>query len=326
MSRTTIHAIAGTSSGGQPDTHTARSSGRYARKRFKRNAPLLAMFVPVALFFLLFRYIPMLGNVIAFKEYNLIQGIWGSPWVGMDNFRMMLHNPQTLQLIRNTFMLSALHIVTAFPFPIVLAVMLSEVRKEWFKKPVQTLLYLPHFFSWVIVGGIAVTLFGSQAGVINRLIEAAGGTPAPFLYEAGSWLGIFLGSSIWKEAGFSAIIYLAAIHGIDPHLYEAAAIDGAGKLKQIWHVTLPGILPIMTLMLIISMGNVMEVGFDQVYNLQNPVVSDISSVISTYVYTVGIQGGMYSMTAAMGLFEAVIGLVLVFGANALARTFNQSLW
>ncbi|MCL6456473.1 MAG: ABC transporter permease subunit [Gorillibacterium sp.] len=301
----------------------ARSS---ARSRFKQNLPLMLMFAPVVVFFLMFRYLPMLGNVIAFKNYNFIDGIVKSPWVGLDNFRMIFHNPQTLTMIRNTFILSLLHIVTSFPFPILIAIMLNEARKVWFKKSVQTLLYLPHFFSWVIIGGISVTLFGSQAGVINMLIEHFGGTSISFLYKSSSWMAIFLGSSIWKEAGFSAIIYLAAIGSIDPSLYEAASIDGAGKFKQMWNITLPGLLPIMTLMLILSMGNVMDVGFDQIYNMQNAVVANVASVISTYIFTVGIQGGLYSITTAMGLFESLIGLTLVIGANTLSKKFNQSLW
>ncbi|MEK8132295.1 ABC transporter permease subunit [Paenibacillus filicis] len=313
---------------GQPTGQMAEATARRTRSysRFRRNMPLLLMFTPVIVFFIMFRYVPMLGNIIAFKHYNLIQGIWGSPWAGLDYFRMMFSNPQSMAIIRNTLVLSLLKIVIGFPFPILIAVMLNEVRKAWFKRSVQTLLYLPHFFSWVIVGGIAVTMFGSQAGVVNTIITYFGGEPVNFLYQTNSWLAIFFGSGIWKEAGFSAIIYLAAISSIDPSLYEAASIDGASKIKQIGYVTLPGIMPVMTLMLIIAMGNVMEVGFDQVYNLQNAVVSDVSSVISTYIYTVGIQGGMYSMTTAMGLFEAVIGLVLVIGANRLAKLFDQALW
>lgn len=299
---------------------------RSAKGRLKRNLPLLLMFLPVAVFFIIFRYVPMLGNIIAFKQYNLMQGVLGSPWAGLDNFRMIFSNPQTLQIIRNTLMISLLSIVIGFPFPILVAVMLNEVRRTWLKKTVQTLLYMPHFFSWVIIGGIVVTLFGTQAGAINSLIVRLGGEPVSFLYNSGSWLVIFFGSGIWKEAGFSAIIYLAAVGGIDPHLYESAALDGAGKLKQIWHVTLPGILPIITLMSILAMGRVMEVGFDQVYNLQNAVVSDVSNVISTYIFTIGIQSGLYSITTAMGLFESVIGFILVLTANRLARKFNQSLW
>jgi putative aldouronate transport system permease protein len=291
-----------------------------------RNLPLILMFIPVIAFFVIFRYAPMIGNVIAFKQYNLMQGVWGSEWVGLANFRMIFNNPQTLQIIRNTFLLSLFGILISFPFPIILSVMLNEVRGIWVKKSVQTLLYLPHFFSWVIVGGIVVTLFGTQAGVINGWIVNLGGEPIPFLYKVPSWLSIFFGSSIWKDTGFAAIIYMAAMGSIDPHLYEAAGIDGAGKLKRIWYVTLPGILPVIALMFILSMGKMMEVGFDQVYNLQNAVVSDVSKVISTYIYTIGIQGGMYSITTAMGLFEAVIGLVLIVGANRLTKSFNQSLW
>ncbi len=294
--------------------------------RLRRNLPLIIMFLPVIAFFIIFRYVPMLGNVIAFKQYNLMEGVFGSPWVGLDNFRMMFNNPQTLQIIRNTFLLSFFGIVIGFPFPILLAVMLNEVRSLWLKKSVQTLVYLPHFFSWVILGGIVVTLFGTQAGIVNGWIEHFGGEPIAFLYQVPTWLTIFFSSAIWKEAGFAAIIYLAAIGNIDPHLYEAAGMDGANKLKQIWHVTIPGIAPIITLMFILSLGRVMEVGFDQVYNLQNAVVSSVASVISTYIYTVGIQGGLYSITAAMGLFESLIGLVLVIGANQVAKKFNQSLW
>ncbi len=284
------------------------------------------MFIPVIAFFVAFRYIPILGNVIAFKQYNLMQGIWGSPWIGLDNFKIIFSNPQTIQIVKNTFLLSFFGIVIGFPFPILVAVMLNEVRRMWWKKTVQTLLYLPHFFSWVIIGGIVVTLFGSQAGVVNALLEQWTGAKYPFLYQAGSWLTIFFGSNVWKEAGFGAIIYLAAMSSIDPHLYEAASMDGASKLRQIWHVTLPGIVPTATIMLILAMGRVMDVGFDPIYNLQNAVVSDVSNVISTYIYTIGIQNGLYSLTTSMGLFESVIGLILVVGANRIARKFNQSLW
>ncbi|WP_082420735.1 sugar ABC transporter permease [Paenibacillus sp. A3] len=299
---------------------------RLQRKRLKQNVPLILMFIPVIAFFVAFRYIPILGNVIAFKQYNLMQGIWGSPWVGLDNFKIIFSNPQTLQIVKNTFLLSFFGIVIGFPFPILVAVMLNEVRRMWWKKTVQTLLYLPHFFSWVIIGGIVVTLFGSQAGVVNALLEQWTGAKYPFLYQAGSWLTIFFGSNVWKDAGFGAIIYLAAMSSIDPHLYEAASMDGASKLRQIWHVTLPGIVPTATIMLILAMGRVMDVGFDPIYNLQNAVVSDVSNVISTYIYTIGIQNGLYSLTTSMGLFESVIGLILVVGANRIARKFNQSLW
>lgn len=296
------------------------------RKRIYKNRALILMFLPVAVFFIVFRYLPILGNVIAFKQYNLMHGVLGSPWVGLRNFETLFSNPQTVQIIRNTLLLSVLGTVIGFPFPILAAVLLNEVKSLWFKKSVQTLLYLPHFFSWVIIGGIIVTLFGSQAGIVNQFLFRLTGREHEFLYEIGSWMAIFFGSSVWKEAGFGAIIYLAAISSIDSHLYEAASIDGAGKLRQIWSVTLPGIMPTAVIMLILSMGRIMDVGFEQIYNLQNAAVSDISRVISTYLYSVGIQGGMYSLTTAMGLFESLVAIIFVIGSNAIARRLGHSLW
>ncbi|OWA33947.1 protein lplB [Saccharibacillus sp. O16] len=294
-------------------------------QRFKTNMPLWLMFVPVIIFYLVFKYAPMAGLVIAFKNYTFYEGVWGSQWVGFDNFRMLFTQAQSLQIIRNTLLLSVLSVVIAFPFPIMLAIMLNEVRRKWFKKTVQTLVYLPHFFSWVIVGGLVVTIF-AQSGIVNVLLERLTGQSFAFLFHEGSWVAIFLGSGIWKDAGFSAIIYLAALTSIDPSLYEAASMDGAGKWKQIRHITLPGIAPTIVIMLILAMGRVMEVGFDQVYVLQNSIVSGISEVISTYIYAIGLQGGQFSLTAALGLFESLVAFVLVLITNAVARRFGKGLW
>ncbi|MDO3408686.1 ABC transporter permease subunit [Saccharibacillus sp. CPCC 101409] len=295
-------------------------------RTWRRNLPLLLMFVPVILFFVVFKYVPIGGAIIAFKKYNLMEGVLHSPWVGMDNFRMLFSTPTTLEIIRNTLMLSLLSIVVGFPFPIVLAILLNEVGRMWFKRIVQTLVYLPHFFSWIIVSGIIVTVFSQQNGLVNGIWESLTGQSYPFLYREGSWLSIFVGSGVWKEAGFSAIIYLAALSGIDPTLYEAAEMDGASRWRQMWHVTLPGLRVTIVLMLILSLGRVMEVGFDQVYMLQNSSVSDISEVISTYIYKVGLMGSQFSLTAAIGLFESLVGLVLVLGANAVAKKFGSGLW
>ncbi|UJF36246.1 ABC transporter permease [Paenibacillus hexagrammi] len=284
------------------------------------------MFIPVIVYFVLFKYIPLLGNVIAFKNYNFSDGIWGSPWIGLHNFQLLFTDPIAFKTIRNTFFISLLSIIVNFPFPIVLALMFNEVRKLWYKKTVQTLLYLPHFLSWVIIGGLVVNLFALDSGTMNQLLNHLGLQSYPFLYNMSSWLSIFLGAGVWKDAGFGAIIYLAALSMIDPDLYEAASLDGAGKLRQIWHVTLPGIRPTIIIILILSMGRFMDVGFDQIYNLQNPIVSNVSEVISTYIYRVGLQGGQFSLTAAMGLFEAVIAFILVFTMNYIARKFGQGLW
>lgn len=297
-----------------------------AKRRFRQNLPLLSLFIPVLLFYIIFKYVPMFGAIMAFKNYNFADGIFGSSWNGIENFRVLFSNPQTINIIRNTFVLSVLNIIVGFPVPIVLAILLNEVRKQWFKKWIQTLVYLPHFFSWVIVGGIVVTLFAEQTGIVNVAMEWMTGSTFSFLYNDASWIAIFLGSGIWKEAGFSTIIFLAAITNIDPSLYEASSIDGANKWRQMVHVTLPGMAPTIILILILQMGNVMSVGFDPVYVLQNSGVYSVSEVISTYIYKVGIQGGQFSLTSAMGLFESVVGFILVFSTNLVARKFGRGLW
>ncbi|CAH1223397.1 putative multiple-sugar transport system permease YteP [Paenibacillus allorhizoplanae] len=296
------------------------------KKRFNQNKPLLLMFIPIAVYFILFKYIPMFGLVIAFKDYNFADGIWGSPWVGLENYSYLFTNPQMTQIIRNTIMLSALTVLVGFPFPIILAILLNEVRKMWFKKSVQTLVYLPYFLNWIIVGGLVTMIFAQQSGIVNILIKKTTGEAYPFLFKEFSWIAIFVGSSIWKNAGWSAIIYLAALTGIDPSLYEAASMDGANKWRKIWHITLPGIRSTIVLMFILSIGHVMDIGFDQVYILQNPVVKNISEVISTWNYKVGLGSGEYSHGAALGLFESIIGLTMVLTANGIAKKFNQGLW
>ena len=296
------------------------------RRRFKQNIPLLIMFIPVLLFYAIFKYLPMGGLVIAFKDYNFADGVFGSPWVGLKNFQMLFTGPNTVNIIRNTFVLSILRIIFGFPAPILLAILLNEVRKSWFKKSVQTIIYMPHFFSWVVIGGIITNIFSQESGIINQFVKMINGQPYPFMYNPLSWIIIFVGSGIWKEAGFGTIIYLAALTGIDPSLYEAAAMDGANKWRQIWHITLPGIKPTIVTLFILSTGNVMDVGFDQVYMLQNSVVNNVADVISTYIYRVGLQGAKFSITTAMGMFESLIGLVLVLSSNRIARKFGESLW
>jgi putative aldouronate transport system permease protein len=305
---------------------TSQAPRRALRRRLRQNLPWMLMFLPVIAYFLIFKYAPMAGYVIAFKNYNFTDGVFGSPWTGFHNFEMLFSDPSSVSTIRNTLALSLLTIVAGFPFPIMLAVMFNEVRRLWFKKTVQTLLYLPHFLSWVVVGGLVVTLFSQETGIINMWLERLTGSTFPFLFHEGSWIAVFLGSGIWKGAGFGAIIYLAALSTIDPSLYESTAMDGAGKWRQIWHITLPGIRSTIVLMLILSMGQIMEVGFDQIFVLQNPTVSGIAEVISTYVFRVGLQGMQFGLTTAMGLFESLVGLILVVTANRIARRFDQQLW
>lgn len=284
------------------------------------------MFIPALAFYIVFKYLPIGGLIIAFKNYNFHDGILHSPWVGWRNFQMLFSNDKTLHVIWNTFWLSLLNLIVGFPVPILLAVMINDVKRMWYKQAIQTIVYLPHFFSWVIVGGMVATLFSLDSGEINRWITEHFGQPYPFLYKPVTWVAIFLGSGVWKEMGFSTIIYLAALTSIDPSLYEAAAMDGAGKLKQAWHVTLPGISGTVILMLILSMGKILEVGFDQIYNLRNDTVLDIAEVISTYIYSLGIQGGQFSLTTALGFFESIIALIFIVTANQLAKRFDKQLF
>ncbi|MFK7694324.1 ABC transporter permease [Paenibacillus sp. HJGM_3] len=286
----------------------------------------MLLFLPGALYFIIFKYLPMGGLIIAFKNYNLFDGVMGSPWVGMKHFETIFRQPHTLDVIRNTVVLSVLNVFVGFPFPIILAIMLNEVRRSWFKRSIQTIVYLPHFFSWVIIGGFVVTLFSIESGTINHWIRAVFGEPYPFLYKAGSWIAIYVGSGIWKEVGFGAIIYLAALTSIDPSLYESASIDGANKFQQMRHITIPGISSTIFLLFILSMGRIMEVGFDHVYVLKTPMVSNVAEVISTYIYRIGLQGAQFSMTTALGLFESLVGLILVLIVNAVARKYDKGLW
>lgn len=294
-------------------------------KRLKANIPYFIMFIPVIVYFILFKYAPMGGLVIAFKDYNFTEGVFGSPWVGFQNFEALFSNPQTLQIIRNTLVLSVLGLVIGFPFPIILAILMNEVRKTWYKRWVQTIVYLPHFLSWVVVSGMVVTIFAME-GIVNDLLTQWFGTSISFMYHKFPWVAIFIGSGIWKGAGWGAIIYLAALSSVDPSLYESASIDGANKWKQIYHITLPSIAPTIFIVFILSVGNIMEVGFDQVFTLQNPAVYDISEVISTYTYKIGLQKMQFSLTTAMGFFESLVGLILVLSTNAVARRFGQGLW
>ncbi|WP_425262305.1 ABC transporter permease [Paenibacillus pectinilyticus] len=299
---------------------------KYGKRVLKQNIPLYIMFVPVILFFLIFKYYPMTGLVIAFKKYSFIKGVWGSPWAGLDSFKMIFQSPQIRSIIWNTLKLSGLSIIIGFPIPIVLALLLNEVRKMQFKRLVQTLVYLPHFLNWVIVGGIVVTIFSQSTGTLNHVIEKLFGESYPFLYKEFSWVSIFVASGVWKEAGWNAIIYLAALTSIDQSLYEAASMDGANKWQQTTKITLPALMPTIIIMLILKIGHLMELGFDQVYVLQNNAVSEISEVISTFMYKIGIQQANFSLATAMGLFESLVGLLLVISANRIARRFGQGLW
>jgi putative aldouronate transport system permease protein len=292
----------------------------------KQNIPLFIMFAPVLIYFIVFKYIPMGGLIIAFKSFNLRLGIFGSPWVGLRNFELIFMGSNTLNVIRNSLMLSVLGLIFGFPAPIILALLLNEVRKNSYKRTIQTIIYLPNFFSWVILGGIILNVFSQERGIVNYFIKLFTGAPYPFLYRPIPWIAIFLASGIWKGAGFGTIIYLAALSGVDPSLYEAAIIDGANKWTQVTKITLPSIKTTVATLFILATGGILDVGFDQVYVLQNSTVFNVSDVISTFIFRVGVNGARYDLATAMGLFDSLVGLILVVSTNAIAKKFGEGIW
>ncbi|WP_159887301.1 ABC transporter permease [Paenibacillus puerhi] len=284
---------------------------------------LLIMMLPGILYFIIFKYIPMGGIVIAFQNYQPFLGFTGSKWVGFEHFQRFFSEPAFWLLLRNTVVLGLLILVVTFPIKIVLALMLNEIRLEVFKRVVQTLTYIPHFMSWVVIVGIVHIFFTTEGGVVNELIHSWGGTKINFLLSE-EWFRTFIvGERIWKETGWGTIIFLAALAGVDPQLYEAARMDGASRLRQIWHVTLPAIRSTIVILLILQLGDFLDLGFDQVYMHLNAMNRNVGEIFDTYVYSKGIAGGQFSYSTAIGLFKSVVGLILVMGSNYLAKKFGE---
>lgn len=299
------------------------------RKRIKSHQiQLLLLAVPGILFFAAFSYFPMYGILIAFKNFQIKKGILKSPWADpwYKYFKQFFENPYCKQLLTNTVVISVGKIVFNMFFSLSLAIVLSELKVKWLKKSVQTITYLPHFLSWVIVYGIIYALFSESSGLINVALRSAGKPTIPFLTSDGSFRMLLYFSDVWKEAGWGAIIYLAAIAGIDPGLYEAAAVDGASRWQRIWRVTLPSIRPTIIVMLILKLGTVMNAGFDQIYILYNSQVYASSDIIDTWVYRIGLEQLNYSLATAVGLFKSVISTILVLSVNKIARKWEESLW
>ncbi|MFC4777093.1 ABC transporter permease [Paenibacillus sp. GCM10023252] len=287
------------------------------------------MIWPAIVLVFVFSYLPMYGSLTAFQNYNLFKGFWDSPWVGTMHFEMFFQSPEFWLIMRNTICISLLKLLITFPAPIMLALMLNEVRHMFFKRIIQTISYLPHFLSWVIVAGFVGSMLSVDNGSVNilllntKLIEE----PINWLSVPEYFWAILISANLWKEIGFASIVYLAAIAGIDPHLYEAAAMDGATRFKQMFLITIPSILPVIIIFLILAVGNILNAGFEDLLLLaKNPILRDVAEVIDTHVYRVGIQSSRYSYATAVGLFKAVISIVLLTGANAMARRFGQSLW
>lgn len=294
-----------------------------ALREWRRGLPLYLMILPGLLYFLIFRYLPMGGIVIAFQDYNPFAGFWNSEWVGLAHFERLFGEPDFLILLRNTLVLSALNLFLFFPAPIVIAVILNEVRVRWFKKFVQTAIYMPHFLSWVVVVGITVILFATQEGAINKGLASAGFERIELLTDPDYFRWVYVFQSIWKEAGWNAVIFLAALAAVDPTLYEAAVVDGANRWKQMWYITLPALKGTIIILFILRLGHVMDIGFEHIYLMQNSLNLSVSDVFDTYVYRSGVLQGEFSFTTAVGLFKSLVGLVLIMLANKLSKKAGE---
>jgi len=290
----------------------------------KRHWFLYLLLLPAVVYFIVLRFYPMfLQMVLAFKDYRLMEGVWGSPWVGLDNFRHIFEQANFGRVLRNTIEISLLRLGFGFIPPLLLAIFLYDLSKGWLRKVSQTILYIPHFFSWVVIYGIVFALF-SHSGFMSLLIEKISGANVEFLMDSGWFRPLLIGSGIWKELGWSTIIYLAALTAIDQTLYEAAKIDGAGPWRRTWHVTLPGLRSIVIFLLTLSLGNILYAGGEQVLLFYSPATYDVGDVIDTWIYRQGISQLQYSLATAASLFQSLFGFLLVIGANYFSKKYAQT--
>ncbi|GIP35377.1 sugar ABC transporter permease [Paenibacillus sp. J2TS4] len=297
------------------------------KKTIQKNWDLYLLISPVIIYFFIFDYIPMYGVQIAFKNFIAAKGIWASDWIGFVHFKRFFDSYYFWRLIWNTLGISLYQLAIAFPIPLLLALLINEVGNRSFKRIVQTVTYAPHFLSTVVMVGLIFIFLSPQNGIINHLIVFFGGEPISFMTESKWFKTIYVFSGVWQGMGWSSIIYLAALSGIDPSLHEAARVDGASRLRRIWHINLPGIMPTVVILLILNVGQIMGVGFEKIYLMQNNLNIESSDVISTYVYTQGIVGAQYSFAAAVGLFNSVINVILLVTVNKIAKKVNEtSLW
>lgn len=303
---------------------SATNRGNRGMFRFLRRDWQLYVLLLIPLgFVFVFKYAPMSGLVLAFKNYKIAKGFWGSDWVGFQVFQDIFAKPDFMRAVRNTLLLNSLDLLFSFTIPIVLALLLNEVKSIKFKRVNQTLLYLPHFLSWVIIGALAYQLLSQGNGAINNLIETMGGKRIPFLQEDTHWLFTYVAIGVWQSMGWGTILYLASISSINPELFEAAVVDGAGRLRKMWNVTLPSIRATIVTLLILSLGRVMEGSFERVYALQNKATTEYTTTIPVLVYRWGFESGNFSRATALGLFQAVIGLVLVLAADRIAKKLGE---
>lgn len=296
-------------------------------KRVSEHWVAYLMILPTVVWYIVWNYLPMYGILIAFKKYSVFKGVWGSEWVGLKNFTDFFSSPYAWRVIRNTLTINLYSLVTLFPLTIILALLLNEIRSKLFKSGVQTMLYLPHFISTVVVAGIVVTFLSPSNGIVNIIIAALGGEKTYFLTKKEYFKTIYVIMSGWQSIGFGTILYTAALSGIDDTLYEAAQLDGASKLRQVWHITLPGIAPTISIKLIMTLGGLLSVGSEAILLLYQPITYETSDVISTYVYRMSIEGGNYSIGTAVGLFNGIVGAILIIISNSISKKVtNAGLW
>ncbi|MCJ8011530.1 ABC transporter permease subunit [Paenibacillus sp. KQZ6P-2] len=308
-------------------TEIRQLNKRSVWKSFLKNWRLYVMLAPVIVYLLVFHYWPMYGIQLAFKDFFATKGITGSPWVGFKHFQRFFDSYYFWRLLKNTLGIGLYELVVGFPVPIMLALMINEVRHNFYKRFIQTVTYMPHFLSTVVLAGMIMIFLDPNTGIVSLFIKLLGGTPQSFLTEPAWFKTVFVLSGVWQQMGWSSIIYLAALSGIDPQLHEAARVDGASRLQRIWHINIPGIMPTIVILLILKAGSILGVGFEKVFLLQNDLNLQSSDVISTFVYRSGIQQAQYSFAIAVDLFNSVINLILLVTVNFIARKAGgSSLW
>ncbi|TPQ22754.1 ABC transporter permease [Streptomyces sporangiiformans] len=300
------------------------SMRRRARRSVTRHWTLYLLLMVPLVHVAIFKYVPMANAVIAFKDYNIIKGVWGSDWVGLRNFQQIFGNPVFWQLVKNTFLLSFYAVIASFPVPIILALALNEIRQGIFKRTVQMVTYAPYFISTVVVVSMTIMILSPQTGLVSHVTGFFGVDKADLLADADYFRHIYVWSDIWQTAGYSAVIYLAALSAVDPSLYEAARVDGATRLQKIWHVDLPSIMPVAVIILVLAVGNIMAIGFEKAFLLQNPMNLSASEIIATYVYKTGLINADFSQATAIGLLNSVVNLALLVFVNFVAKRLTGS--
>ncbi|AIQ34929.1 protein lplB [Paenibacillus sp. FSL R5-0345] len=306
----------------QPEPEIYKSSS-VLKKRLWRNKLLYVMLIPGVLYFIIFKYLPMYGLIISFQDYKPYKGIMGSDWVGMKHFSRLFTEPDFLNILVNTLVLFGMNILIYFPIPIILALMLNELQGTFFKRTFQSLFYIPHFLSWVIVVSISFVMVTMDGGIINELLSYFGFKQINFLLDPGWFRPMYIIQVIWREAGWGTIIYLASIAAIDPGLYEASRMDGAGRIRQVWHITLPAIRGVIITLFILKIGSVLDLGFEHVYLLLNSMNREVAEIIDTYVYTAGLRQGQFSYSTAIGFFKSIVGLIMVMSVNKLSKKMGE---